>query len=253
MANTSYTYVIVDEFTNDVVDPEKFELEVEDSSPAITSANLLGTKCDGDPQNPGALTEFVVWFDDPLTSGDETQLDALVAAHDGAKTKDINTTDAALASTDELLIQTSSDKTDTTVGLERDGSGNLMFKDGVVSGTKTLTELLAGSGGLTEGSHKTLRQLIHFIDDGPADGFASGAYKEVTGTVFPTVITWWESSSKLKRIVERTITWTGVNATTDKWEIYDADGTTKLWIITDTISYSGVFETSRTRTIAAGP
>lgn len=33
---------------------------------------------------------------------------------------------------------------DDTVGIGRDGSNNLVFKDGVVSGTKTLTQLLEG-------------------------------------------------------------------------------------------------------------
>lgn len=107
--------------------------------------------------------------------------------------------------------------------------------------------------GITRAEHRALRQLIHFIDDGPAEGFASGAYKETTGTVFPTAIVWWESVSKLKKIVERLITWTGANPTTDQWKSYDTDGTTVLWIVTDTISYTGPFETSRTRTIAAGP
>jgi len=109
------------------------------------------------------------------------------------------------------------------------------------------------SSGITAAQHKVLRQLIHFIDDGPAEGFASGAYRETTGTVFPTAVVWWESSSKLKKIVERLITWTGATATTDQWKIYDTDGTTVLWVVTDTISYIGVFETSRTRAIAAGP
>lgn len=110
-------------------------------------------------------------------------------------------------------------------------------------------------GGISEAQHRTLRQLIHFISDGPAEGFASGAYKEILPAAdpFPTSITWWESSSKLKKIVERLITWTGALPTTDQWKIYDTDGTTVLWIVTDTISYTGVFETSRTRAIAAGP
>jgi hypothetical protein len=111
------------------------------------------------------------------------------------------------------------------------------------------------SSGMTEAQHRILRQLIHFIDDGPAEGFASGAYKEIlpAASPFPTSATWWESSSKVKKIVERLVTWTGAKPTTDQWKIYDTDGTTVLWIVTDTISYSGVFETSRTRAIAAGP
>jgi len=96
--------------------------------------------------------------------------------------------------------------------------------------------------------------LIHFIEEGPAEGFVSGAYKVTLPTgPFPTSMTWWESSSKLKKIVERLVSWTGTLVTTDQWKIYDTDGSTVLWIITDAITYSGVFESSRTRTIAAGP
>jgi len=107
----------------------------------------------------------------------------------------------------------------------------------------------AGSG-ITADQHKVLRQLIHFIDDGPAEGFASGAYKETTGTVFPTAAVWWESSSKLKKIVSLDVTWTGVNPTTEVWKMYGTDGSTVLATVTDTVVYSGIFETSRTRSIA---
>lgn len=104
---------------------------------------------------------------------------------------------------------------------------------------------------LTSDTHKALRQLIHFISEGPAEGFVSGAYREQLPSAdpFPTSIIWWESSSKLKKIMERTITWTGVNPTTDEWKMYDVDGTTNLVTVSDAISYSGVFETTRTRTI----
>lgn len=105
-------------------------------------------------------------------------------------------------------------------------------------------------GGITEAQHRTLRQLIHFIDDGPAEGFASGAYKETTYSgIFPTSEIWWESSSKLKKIVELATVWTGILPTQEQWKIYDTDGSTLLATITDSISYSGIFETSRTRTI----
>jgi len=139
---------------------------------------------------------------------------------------------------------------DEDVVISRDASDNMTFADGVVAGTKTLTELLAGGSGLTENAHKVLRQLIHFIDDGPAEGFDSGAYKEVTGTVFPTAIIWYEDDTKADKIVEKNITWTGANATSIEWKMYDDDGSTVLVTITDAVTYSGVFETSRTRTIA---
>jgi hypothetical protein len=144
---------------------------------------------------------------------------------------------------------------DQNVLISRAGD-DLTFKDVSNPTAKTLTELLSGSGGLTESGHRTLRQLIHFIDGGPAEGFASGAYRETLPAAdpFPTSITWWETSSKLKRIVEKTITRSGggasnVTPTPIVWDMYDTDGTTKLATVSDAITYSGVFETNRTRTI----
>lgn len=103
-------------------------------------------------------------------------------------------------------------------------------------------------------AHKTYRHLIHFIGEGPAEGFTSGAYREQlpSANIFPTSVTWYTDSGKTDKIVERLITWTGVNPTQDKWKIYDIDGSTVLWTITDAISYSGIVETTRTRTITSG-
>jgi hypothetical protein len=98
--------------------------------------------------------------------------------------------------------------------------------------------------------HMAIRQLIHFIDSGPAEGFASGAYRQVTGTTFPTAIIWYDKAGVgKKKIVEKTIAWTGVNPTTITWKIYDS-AETLLATVADAISYSGAFETSRTRTIS---
>jgi hypothetical protein len=108
---------------------------------------------------------------------------------------------------------------------------------------------LRSGTGLTESQHRTLRQLIHFIDDGPAEGFATGAYKETTGTVFPTSAVWWESAAKLKKIVSVDVTWTGVVPTQEVWKMYAEDGITVLVTVTDTIVHTGIFETSRTRAI----
>lgn len=139
---------------------------------------------------------------------------------------------------------------DSNVEISRDASNAMTFKDGVVAGTKTLQDLVTASG-LTSEQHKVLRQGIHFIDNGPAEGFATGAYREVTGTIFPTAIIWYTDSGKTDKIVEKNITWTGVNPTTIQWKIYDGDpSNTLLATITDTISYSGIYETSRTRAIA---
>ena len=109
---------------------------------------------------------------------------------------------------------------------------------------------VSGANALTASSHGALRQLIHFIDNGPAEGFASGAYRVMTGSVFPTAITWYDSSGINKnKIVEKLITWTGANPTTITWKMYDATGNL-LTTLTDTITYSGPFETSRIRTLS---
>ena len=119
------------------------------------------------------------------------------------------------------------------------GQGFKFFEEGVLKS-------LSGTG-LSETSHRTLLQLIHFINEGPAEGFASGATKTVTGTVFPTQLLWRRADST--KLVEKNTTWTGVLPTSIEWKIYDVDGTTVLATVTDTISYSGVFETGRTRTL----
>lgn len=106
-------------------------------------------------------------------------------------------------------------------------------------------------GGITVGNHRTLRHLIHFIDDGPAGGFPSGAYKEILPAAdpFPTSAIWWSSAAKVNKIVELTVT-RNANKTpaTEVWKMYDAAGLL-LATVTDTISYTGVIETSRTRAI----
>jgi len=128
---------------------------------------------------------------------------------------------------------------------------DMTFKDGNNTTPVTLTALIAGTGGLTPTAHRLLRQLIHFIDDGPAEGFASGAYKETTYSgIKATAEVWWESGSKLKKIVSLDTTWTGIKKTTEVWKVYDTDGSTVLATVTDTITYSGLKETSRTRVIA---
>jgi len=148
-----------------------------------------------------------------------------------------------------LYLQDASNR-DEEVYVEREGD-DMRFRDKNNTSPVTLTALLSGSGGLTESAHRTLRQLIHFIDNGPAEGFTSGAYREtIHSGVFPTAIIWWESVSKLKKIVEKTLAYTGAFPTTITWKMYDTDGSTILATVTDSLTYSGSKETSRIRTIA---
>jgi len=140
---------------------------------------------------------------------------------------------------------------DEAVGIERVNS-ELMLWDSS-AGTQSLSDLLATGSGISEATHKALRDLIHFIDGGPADGFVSGAFKETlpAGDPFHTSEIWWESASKVEKIVELIVT-RNANQTpaTEVWQMYATDGTTVLVTVTDTMAYSGVFETTRTRTWA---
>lgn len=126
------------------------------------------------------------------------------------------------------------------------GIGFRFYEEGAEKG-------LTGSG-ITTSQHRALRQLIHLADEGgPFEGFATGAYQETlpAANPFPTSVIWWTSSAKTSKIVEETITYNGnKTVATDQWKAYDTDGITVLATVTDTISYSGVFETSRTRAIA---
>jgi hypothetical protein len=94
---------------------------------------------------------------------------------------------------------------------------------------------------------RALHSLINFIDEGPANGFVSGATKTTTGTVFPTQNLWRRANNT--KLLEKNITWTGVVPTTIEWKMYDSDGSTIIVTVTDTIEYSGIFETSRLREI----
>lgn len=112
---------------------------------------------------------------------------------------------------------------------------------------------LSSVSGITAAEHRELRQLIHFVDNGPAFGFLTGAFRETLplGSPFPTTITWWESAAKLKRIVDKTIAYNpNKTPSTIQWRMFDVDGVTVIETVVDTFAYSGVFETSRTRSIS---
>lgn len=131
------------------------------------------------------------------------------------------------------------------------GVGFRFFEEGIERGL----DLPSGSA-ITDLEHRTIRQLIHFIDEGPAEGFATGAYREVLPAAdpFPTSFIWWTSAAKTAKILEETITYNGnYTVDTDTWEMYALDGTTVLATVVDTVSYSGVFETSRLRSITISP
>lgn len=73
MAATAYTYSLTTDFPNDAMNSGRLAQEIDDS--AIASANYDRVDTDGDVVK--------VWFDNPLSVGDEAILDGIVAAHAG--------------------------------------------------------------------------------------------------------------------------------------------------------------------------
>lgn len=98
---------------------------------------------------------------------------------------------------------------------------------------------------------KYLRDLITFIDEGPACGFASGYKEQGPAGPFPTQSVWYTDSGKTNKIVQLTVVWSGSVTTSREWKAYRDDGVTVDCTVTDTINYTNsIFETSRTRTIS---
>lgn len=95
----------------------------------------------------------------------------------------------------------------------------------------------------------TIRDLIHFLGDGPCPKLGASAFKETIGGNRPTSEIWYTGPDKAKKICAHTRVWgEGPRVVSETWTVYDMDGTTPLSSITDTISYVGSDEVYRTRT-----
>lgn len=92
---------------------------------------------------------------------------------------------------------------------------------------------------------------VYYIDD-LIDGPNRSAFREQLPLAdpFPTSIVWWTDATKTLKIVELLIV-RNANQTpaTMQWKVYAVDGVTVIRTVTDTIAYSGVFETTRTRIV----
>ena len=205
--------------------------------------------------NPSADYLGLVFGDDPIEAGDTFVLSGATAG---------NGTYTILAVTDNTQFTVVGAIVDSTGGSAdfRHPAGALHvgvdptnISSSAATDVQNVLEDLDASiaaGGITAAQHKTLRQLIHLADDdGPMEGFTSGAFEETlpANSAFPTSVIWWESSSKLKKYVETTITYDGAFFSTVVYRAYDTDGTTVLVTLTDTYDYSpGRLTPTRTRT-----
>lgn len=95
-----------------------------------------------------------------------------------------------------------------------------------------------------------VRKLLDFIG-APSTGYATGVHRTITmGVVAPSNITWWTDNTATVKIFEVNYTRNAQQcATTIEWKVYNDLGTVVLSTVTDTVTYSGIIETSRTRSI----
>ena len=200
---------------------------------------------------------IITGLDHPVSAGDRVLLTGTSAgAADGYFVVNVAITDTSFSVTTSIAASTGG----TIYFMHPSGAKSIGYDDSLqtlisANNIQDAITSLAGeisAGGITANQHKTLRHLIHFINEGPGDGFASGAYKTTlpAGDPFPTSIIWWESSAQTEKIVEKTLT-LNPNKTPSQieWKMYDINGVTVLATITDSITYSGIFEINRTRSI----
>lgn len=79
---------------------------------------------------------------------------------------------------------------DEVVGVSRDASNNMTFDD--TANSVTLTDLVAGTGGLTEGAHEVLDTLIHNL--------AEDNHEQITksGGKISNVTSWTDDGETIK-------------------------------------------------------
>lgn len=121
---------------------------------------------------------------------------------------------------------------------------------GVSSSFTTPTQV---SGAIT--ASQDLRKLLYYINNGPAETY-SQAYLEITptGSVYPTSSIWYTDSTKTAKIYEEYYERYSGSATLTRpnpiqYKLYAANGSTVLITATDTITYSGAFINSVSRSI----
>ena len=138
---------------------------------------------------------------------------------------------------------------DSKVFVDRDNTDQGMrFTDPLV-GTKKLNRLISNALTDTQ-SHQALLDIIHFLDDGPGDGWPSGAVR-VRNNTAPngTGWVWYTSTALTARIIDLTITYAAgsIVPATKVWRLYAANGTTVVRTVTDTLTYVGPILTQKQR------
>ena len=128
-------------------------------------------------------------------------------------------------------------------------SGAIGNIDTLLSGGSSGNYLSSGGGISPNWVDDDLVRRIWKLWNGGFEGY-SGSYREVSGGIFPTSVIWYMDSSKGLKIIEKLYTYND-NKTISSivWKLYSSGGIL-VRTITESISYSGIFESSRVRIIS---
>lgn len=98
---------------------------------------------------------------------------------------------------------------------------------------------------------RDLEALICALEGSIYGSLTSGSYFEAspTGSIFPTVATWWESPARLKKLQEVTYVRNVNNQPTQVTTVLYTDGLARMTVI-DTVTYSGITEVARNRVVS---
>lgn len=127
------------------------------------------------------------------------------------------------------------------------GSTGISISDGGPGGQYVISQNVA----YNSASHAAIRQLVHLADGGggPYESFGT-VYCDTGPVPFPTTSIWYSDIGRTKKITEQLVSYNpNKTFSSIQWRVYAPDGVTVLATAVDTITYSGIFETSRTRVI----
>lgn len=131
-------------------------------------------------------------------------------------------------------------------------AGEMLYATGTISGSGFFfnEEGNVRGLGIDAPTHEALRQLIHLADGGGPFETFSGSVCDTGPIPFPTASIWYTDSTRTKKIVEQNVVY-NPNKTFSQvqWKVYAVDGVSVIATSIDAITYSSIFETSRTRTI----
>ena len=158
--------------------------------------------------------------------------------------KEIDPAQDALTAAGLYVQNAANSTTDKTTLISRSAQG-LTFTDAKTS--HVLGELVSSTTGQV-GSHNALPDIIHFLSDGPGDGFASGAYLSTTfaGPLITSRV-WWTTAAMTQRIFAIVYAYKGPLLSTVTYTLFNAQGV-QVRLLTDTLTYNGPLLASVTRT-----